>query len=95
MEKNMSEVSLSVCQGVIAALRSRNSSRNRSRYQDGGEWRGNPSIPCHLVNSFLPIEDILENNWGDRNVVEEYPLSVFWRGIGNLFARRRVMTRGW
>jgi len=47
MEKKTSEISLSLLQTVVAACRSRNSSRNRSRYHEGGDWRARPSSLCH------------------------------------------------
>ena len=59
IEKRTSEVSLSLRQGVFAVRRSRNSSRSLSRYQDGGDCRGNPSIPCHLLNSLVATGYIL------------------------------------
>lgn len=62
IEKRTSEVSLSLRQGVLAIRRSRNSSRSLSRYQDGGDCRDNPNIPCHLLNRLLPTEYILEKN---------------------------------
>lgn len=43
---NTSAVSLSFSTDVVAARRSLSSSRIRSRYQDGGDWRGKCSSLC-------------------------------------------------
>ena len=59
IEKRTSEVSLILSQGLVTVRRSRNSSRSLSRYQDGGDCRGNPSIPCHLLNSLVTTGYIL------------------------------------
>jgi len=53
IEKIMSEVSLILCHGVVAVHRSCNSSCSQSQYQDGGDSQGNPSIPCHILNSLV------------------------------------------
>ena len=59
MEKRMLEVSLILCQDVVAVCCSCNSSCSLSWYQDSGDCWGNPSIPCHLLNTLVATGYIL------------------------------------
>lgn len=63
IENMTSDVSLSFCKGVFAVRRSRSSSRSRSRYQDGGDCRDRPSIPCHRLRSASTVRRISLGDW--------------------------------